>query len=75
MLNRLEAFKAVTGETPEVILYLPKGEATASKQLNNLISAVRNKGYKIEHAEIGASFDEFNKNARRIKNEATSGGK
>jgi hypothetical protein len=74
VINRLEAVKEVTGQTPEFILMIPKGEAAASKQLPNLLKKVRNAGFKAETAELKATNEAFDIAARRIKIEAETGG-
>ncbi len=73
--RNLNAIKDVTGETPEFIIMIPKGEASASKHLPNLLKDIRNAGFKAEYAELEATNIAFDNAARRIYGEAKQGGK
>ncbi len=74
VVERLNAVKEVTGETPEFIIMVPKGEAALSKELSNFIKDIKNAGFKnAVTIELSATNAEFEKAARRIFNETKQG--
>ncbi len=76
VIRRLNAFKEVTGETPEFILMIPKGEAAASKELQGFLKEIKNAGFRqAESAELKATDDAFSDATRRINKEAGGGKK
>lgn len=74
LINRLNAYKEVTGETSEVMIVIPKGEAVKSKKLQGLINDIRNAGFKAEYVELEATFSEIEKVARKLSQEIAKGG-
>ena len=69
-IERLNAFKDGLGKVPEFIIMLPKGEATASKEIKVFLNDVRNAGFKAECVELEATNEKFEEAAYRISKEA-----
>lgn len=75
VIKRLNAIKEVTGQSPEYIIHVPEGVAAASKKRADHLADVRNVGFKAEYVELGSTFDDFERAARGIYEEARTGGK
>lgn len=84
--KKIKMVEDLTGQTPEVLLLIPKGEAaeniggwwifkkTLADEIDSLGTYLKNKGVNFAYDEFHVTRDGFERVARRLKDQAISGG-